>query len=213
MILASSPLPGRLALEARPSSWCQRALAQLTSPSFVQNIQSLGSRFKNKVDRHHAETFAELAERRSKIRPLLYGRTLVESSLMFWLIVYGMEGAKLFNAASGHNLFGGNADGLKIRNEILQDPELMVLFVSVYAPMVEELTFRFFPRFFFGKTWKVAIASSLAFGFVHNLQQIPLPQLVSGFYFWSLMKNRGITHAMLGHSVNNAWVVYLILNQ
>ncbi len=213
-IIAGGPLSHEWSLEARTSpGWCQQALAKLALPSLAQKFQSLSHRIKGQIDRHQAETFAELAEGRKKIRPLLYGRTVIESSVLFWLIAYGMEGLRLLNAGFGAAVFGGNADGPQIRNEILQDPALMTLIVSAYAPLTEEINFRFLPRFFFGKSWKVGTASSLAFGFVHNMQQIPAPQIVAGFYLWSVMRSRGISHAILAHAVNNTWVVILILSR
>jgi hypothetical protein len=211
-LIATGPLCHDWTLDARPSSgWCQQALTRLAFPSLLQKLHRLGSQINARIDHNQTETLAELAKRRTNIQPLGYGRTVIESSVLFWMIAYGMEGLKLLNTTLGAAVFGGNAEGLQIRNEILQDPALMTLLVSVYAPMTEEISFRFLPRFFFGKSWKVGTASSLAFGFVHNVQQIPIPQMVAGFYLWSLMRNRGISHAILSHAVNNTWVVILIL--
>ncbi|MDB5036961.1 MAG: hypothetical protein JWQ35_489 [Bacteriovoracaceae bacterium] len=207
LVLAAGSLSASSSLQAAQSNWCQRTLTKLTSSSVVQRIHSIRIRFKDHIDQNQKETIAELKERGLKIRPILYLRTLAESSAIFWLTVYGMEGMKLLDTASGHNLFGGNAHGSEITNHIVRNPAFMVFVLSGFAPLTEEFSFRLIPRTLFGKSWRVGVASSLIFGFAHNIHQIPLPQIIGGFYFWYLLKNRGLTHSILAHSITGTWVI------
>ena len=194
-------------VQAAPSPWCKQILTKVNSFSIAQKIKALNTQFDKYIKKNQKQTWDELSKRRANIKPLLYVRTFVESSVVFWAVIYGMHGIEILDAATGLNLFGGNTAGPEVAHTIIKNPAFMFFLLSVYAPLCEEFSFRFAPRAFLGKSWKVGVASSLVFGFAHNIHQIPLPQIIDGFYFWYLMKNRGITHSLLAHSVTNTWVI------
>ena len=109
-----------------------------------------------------------------------------------------------------------------------QDPKKasakMVALMAVKAPVLEESLFRYLPSLLAGtegKRWDVGIASSIMFGFVHNISKgdptgiklpfnrtfttdvLPLPQIIIGLFYWHLMREYGLSAAILAHSTNN----------
>jgi len=128
---------------------------------------------------------------------------------------------------------GGSAQNAAMIKETIRKPGGPFMAI-VPGPIIEELLNRALPGFIAseilglkkGSLWEIGIPTSLFFALGHNLEKdffgkvhlnlerIPLMHFISGMYFWFLMRNRGIEHAMLAHIENNAiGVAYMKLFQ
>jgi membrane protease YdiL (CAAX protease family) len=159
------------------------------------------------ISKNQDEAFSELKDQTLKPKPWLYAKTALETSTIFWASVYGLSGLR----SLGIEGFGGNADGAQISSAIIAHPVCMMVVLAGFAPLTEECLFRYLPRALLGKSWNVGVAASLVFEFAHNIHQIPLPQISDGFYFWYLMKSRGLPYSIAAHSILGAWVVFSTL--
>ena len=106
----------------------------------------------------------------------------------------------------------GNAGMTKaVTENYLRNPVMMWIDVTVLAPLIEEFLFRLIPSKVFGSGWTPGLISSVVFAAGHNfvpnegfsLTKIPINQFIGGMFCWYLMKEKGIDHALLAHSVNN----------
>ncbi len=90
------------------------------------------------------------------------------------------------------------------------------------APLREEYLFRELPSILLklpnqGMRWDIGLPTSAIFAAVHNFyndneghirfsrQSLPLLQFASGMYFWKRNREAGLTHAVLAHSLTNAY--------
>lgn len=95
---------------------------------------------------------------------------------------------------------------------------------AVFFPIVEELIFRKLPSSFASrglekendKAWGVGITTSAIFSAMHNItdrdppgnlkfvtNSIPIEQFMGGLFYWYLIRERGLPHSILAHSMNN----------
>lgn len=97
------------------------------------------------------------------------------------------------------------------------------LIIGGIKPLTEEIMFRLLPsKFLAGKSkeirWDIGIPTAAIFALRHTygedalgklqfVKTIPLSQFVGGLFYWYLMRQRGFSHAWLGHSVNNSSLV------
>lgn len=115
----------------------------------------------------------------------------------------------------------------------------MVVDGVIIAPYIEEGLFRFFPsEVLVGRKginsrkrrWDVGIPVALLFALSHNIKrdyiqnklevlsfekQIPLPQFISGIFYWYMMREKGFSHAVFAHRSTNAdaYIIAELLNQ
>jgi hypothetical protein len=78
-----------------------------------------------------------------------------------------------------------------------------VLETALVLPVKEEMASRLLPATVFGKSWSVGLLSALVFASAHGLEQIPITQFIGGVFYWYLMRERGLDHAILAHVSNN----------
>lgn len=96
-----------------------------------------------------------------------------------------------------------------------------LILASVIFPIGEEIIFRGIPSFVAGNSkqnpgWQIGIPFAAGFAAIHNVtsdpktdesgfttSRIPLPQFISGLYFWKITGERGITHAIGAHGLMN----------
>ncbi len=99
-----------------------------------------------------------------------------------------------------------------------------VLEAGILGPAVEEAIFRALPsviidRFVDTKDnrsrWEVGIPTSVLFALYHNfkkgesgewefIKSVTMSQFMSGLFYWYLMREKGYSHTLLAHSMNNA---------
>lgn len=114
------------------------------------------------------------------------------------------------------------------------DTFLRLLFAMpavILMPIIEEIFFRAVPsevlagRKYRGskeKRWEMGIPVSILFALAHNLEKdkltdsmklasfgekIPLGQFIGGLFFWYLMREKGLSHAVIAHQVQNAEII------
>lgn len=87
--------------------------------------------------------------------------------------------------------------------------------IGVKGPIIEEGIFRLIPSKVSnvlgvkGNAWPVGILTSAAYARIHarnpegTIRSIPFQQFNLGLLTWWLQRNRGFTHALFAHSVNN----------
>jgi membrane protease YdiL (CAAX protease family) len=102
--------------------------------------------------------------------------------------------------------------GMMSRKQIL----LAAGSLMVDAPVSEEAIFRLVPSAtanalgLKGNIWEVGAGTSAAFASTHGFKNkdgditLPIPQFTLGMFTWWLQRNRGYTHAVLAHSINNS---------
>jgi len=90
-----------------------------------------------------------------------------------------------------------------------------ILSVVITYPAIEEGIFRAAPSAAAnflgveGTNWALGAGTSAAFASIHGFKtktgetMLPLPQFTLGMITWWLQRNRGYSHALLAHSVNN----------
>ena len=113
-----------------------------------------------------------------------------------------------------------------------------VLKTVVVHPLAEEVMFRNTLSKIAGiktpgsneKKWEVGIPVAVLFALAHNQQydpetrkysfqslkeSIPIPHFIQGIFCWYLMREKGLDHAILAHSLHNTEIigVYELLNQ
>lgn len=95
-----------------------------------------------------------------------------------------------------------------------------LLKVGILGPVIEETLFRALPSgLFINKKdaqhrWDIGIPVSLLFALSHNLKQeewgelqfvksVPFSAFIGGLFYWYLMREKGYSHAVMAHSINN----------
>ncbi len=114
-------------------------------------------------------------------------------------------------------------------SKVMQDPDRIKSLIekpfedfilhAIAAPAIEETLFRLVPSAFIGKKggirWDAGIPVSVIFALMHNLEVnefkefkfrkvVPLSQFIQGVFYWYLMREKGVTHAMFAHSMHNS---------
>lgn len=145
-----------------------------------------------------------------------YTETAIEQSLMI--------GAKYIAHAIFKKLKIEHGDKSMTDEEIiksLRDYPIATLFASgVFVPVIEEALFRGLPSAFIDtndtrRRWEIGIPTSLLFALVHNvskeesgklqfIKSVPINQFMGGLFYWYLMREKGYSHAVFAHSMNNA---------
>lgn len=117
----------------------------------------------------------------------------------------------------------GNPRSEEIIQKMLEENTLEFLIANavVLSPLIEEVLYRLAPgvvSMILTKeiSWNIGVPTSAIFALTHNITSdekgsykfhtdtIPLGQFVGGLFFWYLMRERGILHPFVGHSLHNA---------
>lgn len=107
-----------------------------------------------------------------------------------------------------------------IKKILTLNPKTILAYVIAY-PVGEEAVFRLLPNLFLPKNgkmrWDVGVPVSMLFAAIHNIddpvegkwfqKSIPLTQFVGSLFYWYLIRERGFSHSVLAHSINNASVI------
>lgn len=91
---------------------------------------------------------------------------------------------------------------------LIKTPIISAVIIVIIAPVIEELVFRS-PAYFLRKVstgwyWGIGALISALFAMAHGMAIIPLPQFISGLFFWYLVRKRGLKHSIIAHASNNA---------
>lgn len=109
----------------------------------------------------------------------------------------------------------GNAAASLSRSEVRFD-SVTYAKIALFGPAFEEVIFRLLPFLFIGNSWYVGIPTAAVFAVGHNLaagnflddikdlKRIPVPQFLAGILFWYLIKEKGFSHAVVGHMSYNS---------
>ncbi len=167
----------------------------------------------------------ELPKRNNKAEELLklpikkdsYTETAIEEILM---VIAETVTVAILNRLGVKN--GNQSIDIDELMEKLEDKPLDTLLNDgIISPTVEEVIFRLLPSTIVdytegeGVNWDVGVPVSLIFALGHNLEEdelgelkfaesIPLSQFMAGLFFWYLMRERGISHSILAHSLGNS---------
>jgi membrane protease YdiL (CAAX protease family) len=173
-----------------------------------------------------AETPVEPAPTRKRHLPRpREALTVVGQTFLLMIVEFALIGAL---AAVG--VQAGNSGGEEIL-EMSKKGALHLLVVgAVVGPLIEELVFRGAPSLVSdwithkrdAPRWGLGLVTTLLFGALHNfttaatehslqlapdlhfdLQSIPIPQILVGFYCWHLMRTRGFWANALAHMFHN----------
>lgn len=112
--------------------------------------------------------------------------------------------------------------GTAICEELEKNPNF-ASYLTITAPVREELETRLIPSILLAKNWRVGIASSAYFAFRHKMYateinengiktsfdpQEPLTgHFIGGLYLWNVFKNRGLLHSIVAHGANNSLIL------
>lgn len=142
-----------------------------------------------------------------------------ETSLKYWFIGYAiMIVSNLVISFVFKKTIAGNEEA--VRSYINAFPILMIFDVSVYAPFVEELTFRKSIRDVINNKWCYVLASGLLFGLLHIIGYIDnvsdliylIPYGSLGVCFALLYyKTDNIFSSIVVHSLHNSIAIFLYL--
>jgi membrane protease YdiL (CAAX protease family) len=92
---------------------------------------------------------------------------------------------------------------------------LVIGFLTVSAPITEELLFRGFVLTRLVERWGARVAivvSALAFGAVHlEPWQAVFAALLGGYFGWLAVRTRSVLPCIVGHLANNAWFALVAL--
>ncbi len=110
----------------------------------------------------------------------------------------------------------------ELLQKLKEKPIEEFLDIAVLGPLAEELVFRATPSGITSavfndknnKAWGVGITTSAIFAAVHNLKDvdgkttfvtnsIPITQFMGGIFYWYLIRERGFSHSIMAHSMNN----------
>lgn len=142
-------------------------------------------------------------------------------SLKYWGI--GLVFMYLFNIILIYFVFGGNisANEELNRQSITSYPIIGFISISIVAPLVEEMLFRYGLRKVTGKTKYFPLITAILFGGVHTLAGIGmslkellfiLPYGSLGYAFGYLYnKSDNIVSTIISHSIHNTVVFIIIL--
>ncbi len=111
----------------------------------------------------------------------------------------------------------------KILKYLKEKPIESLIEIGFLGPVFEESVFRALPSGFIDSKdkscrWDVGIPVSAIFALVHNFDKnefgnlkfeksIPLSQFMGGLFYWYLMREKGYSHAVLAHLMNNTMAV------
>jgi membrane protease YdiL (CAAX protease family) len=155
-----------------------------------------------------------LAEPISPEKDPSYSETTIEQGLM---ILAKLLVSKVFEQLK---IAHGNKS-LKSEEliQFLQEKPLEGLIeLGFIGPAMEETIFRLLPSVLIGKQGQrcdVGIPTSALFALIHNIEgdqlntlklakSIPIAQFLGGLFYWYLMREKGFSHAVLGHTINNS---------
>lgn len=114
-----------------------------------------------------------------------------------------------------------NKQADEILGSLKNRPVEGIIKYGILGPAIEEYAYRLFPSVdFIDKNdksirWDVGIPSAAIFALVHNIKgdefnhlklrkSVPLTHFIGGLFYWYLMREKGFSHAVLAHSMNNS---------
>lgn len=94
-----------------------------------------------------------------------------------------------------------------------------LLFTVLIGPFIEELLFRGLPLVIFSSLrspfsyWLLGLTSAVLFSMAHggSAQNFPLTHFIAGLVYWKVAVERGLSHAVLLHALNNSMVSLISL--
>lgn len=107
-----------------------------------------------------------------------------------------------------------------IRQFIFKNPLITFINVAIFAPFIEEIIYRLYPRKFLNNRIIFIIISSLVFGFIHvpnfftsieAFAHLLQYSLIGGFIANMYYKNNNIVSSMIFHSLHNTMAFLLVL--
>ena len=110
----------------------------------------------------------------------------------------------------------GNAGADKLEALSKTAPGVMLVSACIVGPIVEEAIFRLLPSKLLdfanslrrkpeskNPAWSTGLVASALFAAAHGLSAIPIPQFLSGLFFWRTMRNYGYWGAVFCHAAQN----------
>jgi len=94
-----------------------------------------------------------------------------------------------------------------------------LLRIVLITPFIEELVFRGLPLVIYSSLkshfsyWLLGLSSAVLFAMLHggSAQNFPLNHFVAGLVYWKIAVERGLSHAVLLHALNNLTVGLIVL--
>lgn len=116
----------------------------------------------------------------------------------------------------------GNSGAAELNAMAKSAPLTFVALACVVAPIIEEFIFRYIPSKVvdFVDTLRsrdttqnpalgTGILAATIFAAAHGLSALPIPQFLSGLFFWRSMRNYGYTGAVFCHAMQNSLLIGL----
>lgn len=150
-------------------------------------------------------------------------------------LVLILEVALLLAARSVGLSIGSPGTGREV-NGMWENPWKLALLAVGVLPFLEELCFRFLPSRLLDLVtrkpqrawWSLGILIAIGFGLAHNLEDeagastlrlfegthldlasVPVTQMISGVFYWTLVRRWGFGACLLAHSYHNALALTL----
>jgi membrane protease YdiL (CAAX protease family) len=108
----------------------------------------------------------------------------------------------------------GHAGITEVTKRFKKEPIKCAWSVLVMAPFMEEAAFRMLPsvhldQFTPDVCWSLGAAIAAVFAVCHGLRrggkwELPVPQFVSGLFYWWVMRTHGIVPAIALHAMTNS---------
>jgi len=154
-------------------------------------------------------------ETKDKEKENSYTETMLAQSLLMVAKVLAVSIFKKLKIEHGNKTLSEKEliDYLKAK------PIELIIEGGVLLPVVEEAIFRALPSSLIDNKnkshrWDIGIPTSLIFALAHNIgvdefeelefkKSVPIAQFMGGLFYWYLMREKGYSHAVLAHSMNN----------
>lgn len=155
--------------------------------------------------------------------------TFSESSL---LEIGKIVAGRVYNELGYKNIPSIGSEVSILGNKSFSEKIPLILTSVCTGPFVEEILTRLIPSALIDANttnndkyqWGVGIPTAVLFALMHNVSDvggqketklkftslnefIPVPQFISGIFYWYMMREKGFNHAVLAHATQNATII------